>query len=186
MINCFVDESGKSKNSSRFLVCVCIFEDVEKYQTVCLEAEKSSRKGQRKWHKSSHERRTSYLDLILGNKMFQGKIYFSDYKPEVNYDEATIQTIARAVKIHLGVRNEKAKIFIDGLSHKKVTEYSNALKAAGIKLRKIRGVQDESSNPLIRLADSVAGFLMDALSRENKEAQANLKEALEMRAIKRV
>ena len=169
MIDCYVDETGKSRNSERFIVCVCIFGDSQSYKDRCTKKEQANRKGNRKWHKSSHERRMGYIRSVLEDKTFKGRIFFAQYKPTVDYDQATIRTIERAIKATGYSKDEKARIYVDGLSIRKVTEYSNGLKAAGIGIRKVRGIQKETSDPLIRLADAAAGFLLDAMKRDNQE-----------------
>ncbi len=177
MIGCYVDESGKSRNSDRFLVCVCIFDNSQKFSDTCSQKETASKKGNRKWHKSSHERRIGFVRSVLEDKTFKGTIFYSQYKPTVNYDEATIQTIAKAIKAARRSKDEKARIYVDGLSKSKVTEYSNEIRLAGVGIRKVRGIQKETSNPLIRLADAIAGFLLDALKQDNEEMSNLLDEA---------
>ena len=55
---------------------------------------------------------------------------------------------------------EPATIVVDGLSGQSIERFKKSLRKLHINARKVRGVRDESE-PLIRLADAVAGFVHD-------------------------
>ena len=75
-------------------------------------------------------------------------------------------------------------MFVDGLSRSELRRFAKGLRALHIKVRKVRGVRDES-DPLIRLADAVAGFIRDALE-QKAYAQRLYQEALKRGVIQEV
>ena len=60
-------------------------------------------------------------------------------------------------------------IYIDGLSRTKRREYGARFRRVGLPVRRVRGITRDESNALIRLADSIAGFVRDALESESGE-----------------
>lgn len=69
----------------------------------------------------------------------------------------------------------RASIYVDGIDRQKAEELTNALRASGISLHRVKGRRDESE-PLIRLADMWAGCMRSALL-QHKDAQDILKRA---------
>ena len=53
------------------------------------------------------------------------------------------------------------RVFVDGIDHKKAMELTNALRARGVSLDRVKSRRDESE-PLIRLADMWAGCIRAA------------------------
>ena len=76
-----------------------------------------------------------------------------------DYTELTVQTIIQAISTKAS-GNYRANIMIDGLNDKERGRISRGLAQRGIRRRKLRGRRDESSS-LLRLADSMAGFIRD-------------------------
>ncbi|MFN0107213.1 MAG: hypothetical protein ACKVZH_00030 [Blastocatellia bacterium] len=71
----------------------------------------------------------------------------------------TVETTARAIQ-HKAAAAQPATIVVDGLSGQNIDRFKKSLRRRQINTRKVRGVRDESE-PLIRLADAVAGFVRD-------------------------
>jgi hypothetical protein len=180
LIYYYVDETGKNTSSQYFIVCILAVEETLPYDKLCLEMEKKSGKS-RKWTSSSHDRRMNYLQILFADETFVGRIYFSKYSSKVNYDLATIDTLTKVIEAckPLG----KPRIFVDGLSATKVTEYSNVLKKRRIKFKKIKGIKKDANNPLIRLPDAVAGFLADALQGNNPNMNNQYKAAIRKKTL---
>ena len=58
---------------------------------------------------------------------------------------------------------------MNGLSKTKRRQYAVGLRRFGVPIRKVMGVAKDESNALTRLADSIAGFVGDALQGRFKE-----------------
>ncbi|HRJ44265.1 MAG: hypothetical protein KJZ86_03045 [Caldilineaceae bacterium] len=74
-----------------------------------------------------------------------------------DYLAATVQTIAHALDAS-AVGEYKATVLIDGLSRSVEREVGRQLRRSGLSVQKVRGIDDESE-PLIRLADALCGFV---------------------------
>jgi len=112
-----------------------------------------------KWQKSSFERRVSDLRAVLNHPLFEGKIFFSHYSQTQAYVDLTVYTTAKA--INTKARGEyKVTVTVDGLSGVEVRRFAKGLRQLNIQVRKVRGARDES-DPSIRLADAMAGFIRD-------------------------
>ncbi|MDO8668612.1 MAG: hypothetical protein Q7K35_06045 [bacterium] len=116
--------------------------------------------GRLKWHKSRHERRMKYLEMVLQRKIGQGEVFYGKYKKPLPYFFPMLETIKQAI-VNKATGNYRAIISVDGLDKKKAAELTNALRIGGLKLEMVRGRRDESE-PLIRLADMWAGCVRDA------------------------
>ena len=73
---------------------------------------------------------------------------------------------------------------MDGLNKRGVYQFAAGLRKLKIRVKKVRGVKDESS-PLIRLADAIAGFLRDYIEGQ-KYAKEFYQKALERKVIKEI
>jgi hypothetical protein len=71
----------------------------------------------------------------------------------------TVETTARAIQ-YKAAAAQPATIVVDGLSGQSIDRFKKSLRQRNINARKVRGVRDESE-PLIRLADAIAGFVRD-------------------------
>lgn len=74
-----------------------------------------------------------------------------------------------------------ARVFDDGIDHKKALELTNALRHRGVSLELVRGRRDESE-PLIRLADMWAGCIRSA-SMGGAEEQALVTNAVQTKYL---
>jgi hypothetical protein len=57
-------------------------------------------------------------------------------------------------------------VIVDGLRGQDVDRFKRSLRQLHVNVRKVRGARDESE-PIIRLADAVAGFVRDFLEGQN-------------------
>jgi len=110
------------------------------------------------------------------NKHFRRKLRYSIYRGQVNYDMTTIVGIAKA--IHFEEPKEYTTvIYVDGLKKSKRHTYGSELRKLGVSTHKVQGVTRDESNSLIRLADTVAGFVRDVIDGERGEVLELFKRA---------
>lgn len=159
---CYVDETGQDAGSEFFIVVAMISDkEQETLRQALLNIESQAGTGQLKWHKSRHERRMKYLQIVLQRKIGSGEVYFGKYKKPLPYFFPMLETIKKAITSKV-IGDYRAIVSIDGIDKKKAAELTNALRINGIKLEMVRSRRDESE-PLIRLADRWAGCIRDAL-----------------------
>ena len=175
---CYVDESGQDTKGDIFVVSIVVTgKEREELLTLCEEIEKESGKGKFKWGKAEHNRRMEYLRCIFSSKIFKGKLRYTVYKEQVNYDMATIMGIAKAV--HFKEPKEYTTlVYVDGLTKTKRQEYGSELRKLGVPTRKVQGVTRDENNSLTRLADSIAGFVRDVLEKQGEDMEKLFKEAI--------
>ncbi len=66
-------------------------------------------------------------------------------------------------------------VYVDGLKKTKRLHYGSELRKLGISTRKVQGVTKDENNALVRLADAIAGFVMDALTQRDNATQVLFK-----------
>lgn len=169
---CYVDENGQDTKSRIFIVSVVVVGDKrDDLLKFCEEVEIETRKGKTKWRKSEYDDRLEYLRKIFRNKYLGGVFMYSVYKDTKGYDIATILGIAKAINLSKPVEDFTSVVYVDGLSKTKRHEYSSELRKLGIPTSKVQGVMKDENNSLIRLADSLAGFIRDVLDGDRGEAK---------------
>lgn len=176
---CYVDESGQDTKGDIFIVSIVVTgSERDELLKLCEEIEIKSGKGKFKWGKAENKRRLNYLRSIFSSKCFRGKLRYCVYRQQVNYDMATIMGIAKAVHFREPPQNYTALFYVDGLTKTKRHQYGSELRKLGIHTKKVQGVTKDENNALIRLADSVAGFVRDVQDKESDELQELFEEAL--------
>ena len=158
---CYVDETGQDTKGKYFIVSVIIAQADRDQLVELLEAlEQATGKKATKWQKTAKEIKRRFIEQVLQNNLFQGKIFYSKYEDAATYQELTVLTVAAA--IHSAKRQDKykASIFIDGLQKSEVMVVGAKLRKIGVSTEKVRGVRDES-HAIIRLADAIAGFIRE-------------------------
>lgn len=175
---CYVDENGQDTQGRIFVVSVIVTEE-NRYEllNLCEELEKISRKGKDKWRTAKHERRMRYMRHIIADDRFKKSLRYEVFRNTKDYDTATITGIATAVKWENPAIPYTTLVYIDGLSKTKRLEYGARLRHLGLPIRRIRGITREEADALIRLADSVAGFVRDALDGHSEEISQLYKKA---------
>lgn len=159
---CYVDESGQDTRGELFIVSVVINDrEAAQLRETCEEIERLSRKGQRKWAKTTYDRRLAYIRQVLSKPIFVAKLDFAIYHDSLDYAAMTVQTIVRTLRA-TGETDYKATVFIDGLPRSMERVVGLQLRRQGINAGKVRGVKKDENDALIRLADAVCGFVRGA------------------------
>ena len=167
---CYVDETGQETTGEIFIVSVVVIgKERDELLKLCEELEAISEKRKDKWGAAKHERRMRYLRHILADDRFQGKLRYSLFRHTREYDSSTVEAIAKAVLLDKSAKDYSTLIYVDGLSKTKRRQYAVGLRRFGIHIRKVMGVARDESNAVTRLADSIAGFVGDALNGRFKE-----------------
>jgi hypothetical protein len=168
---CYVDETGQDTKGELFIVTVVILEtERNEIRGYCEDLESKTRKGNQKWRGSRHDARRRYIEAILNNPAFAGKLMYSVFRDTRDYDLATVLGISKAIRWYEPEKDHAATVYIDGLSKNSRQLYSTELRKLGILTRKVMGVRRDENNALTRLADALAGFLRDAIGEESREA----------------
>lgn len=165
---CFVDETGQDTKGQLFIVVtVVVAEERHKLDTYLEQAEKASGIGKKKWvrAKAAYAGCNQYLESVATGD-FKNKLFFSQYSETGvgAYEHLTVLAIAQAVNRYRekhGLKDDyQVSVTIDGLKRPEEARVSKKLRELGIKPRKTRGARDDSE-PLIRLADRIAGMVRD-------------------------
>ena len=178
------DETGQDTAGDFFLVSVVITGDErDRIRREAERIEQATGRGILKWHKARFESRLAYLQAIISDPLFAGTAYFSHYRDTTLYTDLTVLVTAKTIL--LKARGDyRATIIVDGLRRSEVRGFASGLRQLGIRVRKVRGIRDES-DALIRLADNIAGFVRDAI--EGKPyAQPLFQEATKRGVIRRI
>ena len=91
----------------------------------------------------------------------RGLVFFSRYAESRAYFDLTVETVAKALH-HKGQASQSVTVVVDGLRGRDINRFKTSLRHRQVNVRKVRGVRDESE-PIIRLADAIAGFVRDYL-----------------------
>ena len=160
-IYAFVDESGQETEGALFLVSVVVTDhEVERLNEILIEIEERSGKRWKKWSKARFDYRVAYLEAVIAQPLFRGLIFFSRYRESKAYFDLTVETAAKA--LHKSQADLPVTVVVDGLRGRDIDRFKTSLRQRHINVRKVRGVRDESE-PMVRLADAVAGFVRDFL-----------------------
>ena len=158
-IYCFADEIGQDTKGEMFLVTVVLKDGkrVDELRRSIENSEHASGKHSRKWTKTSDSTKQKFL--LLENKQLQGLIFYSTYHATKDYTPLVALTIAKSIG-YFANGSYAATVVIDGLQDAEVEHVRRELKNLSIRYARIRGMKDEQET-LLRLADSVAGFVRD-------------------------
>lgn len=155
----YVDESGQHTEGSLFIVgTVIVSEERDKLRHQLFELEHVSGKGASKWVRSKDSARSQYIERVLSTDVFQNRLYYGMYRNTREFVPLTIATTAKAI-LQFAMPH-KATVIVDGLNRYQRDAFAVGLRKAGIRTEKVRGATDES-DPIIRLADALCGFLAD-------------------------
>jgi hypothetical protein len=181
---CYVEETGQDTKGDFFLVSVVVTgEEHDQIRRQVEQIEYATKRGALKWHKTAFELRLAYLEALIRHPLFVGTVYFSHYRHTTLYADLTVLVVAKAILQKVRA-DYKATVVVDGLKSSEVKRFTKGLRQLNIRVRKVRGIRDES-DALIRLADSMAGFVRDAI--EGKEyAQVLYQEAIEKGVIREI
>ena len=169
---CYVDETGQDTQGKLFVVSVVVASNErDALMKLCEKIEKESGKGKFKWGKAEKKLRLDYVKRIFETKIFKGKLRYSVFRDTKDYDLATIVAVSKAIHFKEPAQGYTTLVYVDGLSKSKRHEYGSQLRKLGVPTRKVRGVTKDENNALTRLADAIAGFVRDALAKEQKDAE---------------
>jgi hypothetical protein len=180
---CYVDETGQDTRGELFIVSVVMTDqEREQFRQVCKAIERDSHKGQRKWIKTTYNRRLAYIQRVLEAPIFHGRLSFAVYRDAQDYTALTVRTIARALD-SAGAEDYKATVFIDGLPRSLEQTVGLQLRLSGAHAKKVKGIKKDENDALIRLADAVCGFVRSAIE-GHSEMQALFERGIRMGVLR--
>ncbi len=175
---CYIDESGQNTKGKTFVVSVVVMkEQRDVLLAICEQLEVVSGKRKDKWGEAKHEDRMRYIRHIFADNRFKGLLRYEIFRETTDYDSATIEGIVNCVTWKRPNEQFTTLIYVDGLQKTKRHEYGSRLRRFGLPVRKIQGISRDETNGLIRLADTLAGFVLDALEGKSKEIALLFKKA---------
>ncbi len=160
---CFADETGQDTNGRFFLVATCVIDSnrEETLEKVLSEIEIKSNKKFKKWTDCTNTGRRKFLDLFTKSSFPTSSLAYSEYKNSFEYAHLISLSLAQAINRKISTnQNYSVKIFFDRINKKIESQIKVELRKLKIKYKKVRGMKDESF-ALIRLTDSMAGFIRD-------------------------
>ena len=159
---CYVDESGQDTQGDLFIVAVVIAAEERHELLRTLETiERETGKHRVKWNKTIYARRLAYIRRALESLQPRGRFCFALYRNTKAYLLLTVRTIVEALNV-VSAAQHKAVVLIDALPPSQARAVGNALRRAGVKTEKVRGVRREESDAAIRLADALCGLVRAA------------------------
>lgn len=162
-IDLYVDESGQDTRGKLFVVAVVAVENSDKLRLQCDTIEGTSGKGKVKWSSAQRDRRLSYLrSIIEEGSSFGITLFYSVFRRTTEYDRATVDGIAKSIRRLLSPGTQ-IYVFVDGLSKSKCYSYKNGLRKQSCPVKKVSGIRKDENEPLIRLADALAGAAAELL-----------------------
>lgn len=167
----FIDESGIHKIAGRSTFSVVYVEilNLDKIRKQLIEINQKLGIKSFYWAEQRWTYRHKYLKRII-NLEFSFKIAI--FENPVNTDLAFNRIFE-----HMILENNIKSIAIDG---KKPKWYERKLKKElrkhGIKVKKLKTVRNESSEPILRLADALAGFSLYVYENEDDKVNKRLLE----------
>ncbi len=169
-IDLYIDESRQRIGGKRFIVAGAAVEDSNKFRQLCESLEITSNKGKVKWGKAKKNNRLAYLRAVISDERFRDILLFSYvFRETKDYVGATIRGIDLAVA-NLHPSDSAISVYVDGLIKNQYRAYQVRLRKLGCHVEKVRGAKDENE-PLIRLADALAGATRDLVENKDNELQ---------------
>ncbi len=166
----YFDESGQHIGGEPFIVAGVAVEDSDKFNQLCESLERTSGKHKAKWRKANKNGRLVYLRTVISDVRFRDIILFSYvFRETKNYVDATVRSIDLAIA-SLPTSDTSIHVYVDGLPKTQYREYKARLRRLECRVEKVRGRKDENE-PLIRLADAVAGATRHLLKPESKNSE---------------
>ena len=161
----FVDETGQHSRGEYFLVCAVAVPTIDldrvRQEVSALEARIGP--SLQKWVHSTIQRKRRYLDEIRGLAEGLAPIHYRNHFGGTDYVAWAGELIADAILAR--VPEAQVTVVVDGYNANECRTVQTALKAKSIRWAKVRGARDESE-PMLRLADSLAGYLGDVHRRK--------------------
>ena len=170
----YIDESGQETEGRFFVVSVVVLDQDHHTIVQQLEAvEIRSGKGKIKWHRARHTYRQAYIEELVNVSRLAGSLFFETFTESRAYTDMTVIATAHAIQ-RKAAGECRVVVFVDGLRKHEAQRFSTLLRQRQAGIEKVRGVQKEQNNALIRLADALCGLVRDA-----EEGQAWAVESLQ-------
>ncbi len=167
---CYVDESGQDTKGKIFVVSVVVTEENrDEFLSLCEKLEEVSGKKKDKWGGAKHDKRIRYISHIFADDRFKGLLRYEVFNNTKDYDTSIITAIVSSVKWDKPTGKYTTMVYVDGLSKLKRKEYGARLRHMGLPVRRIKSIARDETNALTRLADSVVGFVRDAIDGKSEE-----------------
>ena len=157
----FVDETGQHTRGDYFLVCALAVPtaNLDRLRDEVSSVEARIGSPWRKWVHSTVSRKRRYLEEARELASGLAPVCYRNHHGGTDYISWTGQLIAAAI---LGrAPAAQVTVIVDGYNANECQAIQGALKAHSVRWAKVRGARDESE-PLLRLVDSLTGYLGDA------------------------
>jgi hypothetical protein len=170
-IYCYVDETGQDSEGGIFIVSVIIPEKRDDTLSYIRQIEIKSGKGKFKWGRAEKTKRLRFMSEILSQKKFPLKLFYSIYNESKDYKISTILTIAKSIVTQDNNDKNTFIILVDGLNKTDQRFYNYQLRRLNKSSIKVKGVAKDENDALIRLADSLCGFIRDVYEKNDNDIQ---------------
>ena len=156
----YADETIWTSTPGFLLVAVAAAppDRIDDLQNQVRRLETESGRAQRKWAHTLEKRKTSFLQGLEGLLSGLPPVGWRAYAEIENQVDQTAAAIAAAAQ-RIGP-DATVYVMVDGYNDAECHRVRAALRGGGIRFKKVVGGRDESE-PLLRLADALAGFLGD-------------------------
>ena len=156
-VDLYVDESGQDTRGKLFVVAIVAVENSDEFRQYCESFEVSSGKGKVKWRSAQRERRLAYLRAVISGAASLGvTLFYSVSRRTTDYDSVTIDGVAKVTR-RLRVPGARVYVYVDGLAKSKCNVYKNRLRRLSCPVKKVIRIAKDENEPLVRLADALAG-----------------------------
>ncbi|MCG9131542.1 hypothetical protein J5I95_07670 [Candidatus Poribacteria bacterium] len=160
-IDLLTDESGQDTRGELFIVASVVVAsgNADETRQFYASLEKISGKGKVKWASAKKDKRLTYLHTAIQEAASLNVTFFySVFRQTTDYDRATVEGIARVVH-RLRRSASRVYVHVDELTQPKCSHYKTRLRRLGCRVRDVRGIKKRQNEPLMRLADALAGAL---------------------------
>ena len=176
-VDLHVDESGQDTKGRLFVVAVVAVEDSDKLRQLCESFEEISGKWKKKWASAKRDRRLDYLRAVIQEAAsLNVTLFYSVFHKPKDYDTATIDGIAKAIR-RLNLSDSHVYVYVDGLAKTKRGVYKTNLRQLSCPVKKVSRVRKDENEPLIRLADALAGAAGELLKHQAPDLKTLFAEA---------
>lgn len=161
-LTAFVDETGQDSRGRFFLVSVVIAErsSLDQLREQLVELERTTKKGKKKWRRTRPDQRTQYLDGLVPILKEIAPVYWRTFVDSASYPLRTAEATIAAITHRDPARTALLVVVVDGLNWQERNAFARVFRQHQRRWQKLTGARDET-DPVIRLADALAGFLRD-------------------------
>ena len=168
-IDLYVDESGQDTRGKLFVVAIVAVENSDELRRHCESLEMSSGKGKMKWRSAQKKRRITYLQTVTSSASTLGvTLFYTVFRRTTDYDSATIDGLVKTIR-KFRVGSPQVYVYVDGLAKSKCHIYKTILRQHSCPVKKVSSIRKDENEPLIRLADALAGATAELVKYEDSE-----------------